>query len=160
MSVWTTARIEPVNNVKTAITQMIGCQSSRNVGNVEKKTRNSPAKPAALAAAAMKQVAGLGAPWHAPGVHVGNGAAATLKPRPTISNAMPASSTPLDVMMFSARKRAISARLVDPVAPEVRATPYRNSADENSPSTKYFMAASPDSARRRWNPAITYNAID
>ena len=40
----------------------------------------------------MNAVTGVGAPWYTSGVHMWNGAAATLKPSPTSRNAKPATS--------------------------------------------------------------------
>ena len=37
----------------------------------------------------MNAVTGVGAPWYTSGVHMWNGAAATLKPSPTSRNAKP-----------------------------------------------------------------------
>ena len=41
----------------------MGCQSSRRVPKAAKKIRSRAANPAALAAAAMKPVTGVGEPW-------------------------------------------------------------------------------------------------
>ena len=51
-------------------------------------------------------------------------------------------------------------REVVPVAPYTNATPYRNTADENAPSTKYLIPASCDARRRRSNAARTYSGIE
>ena len=59
----TMASTEPTTRVSTASTHTIGRQSDEWVANVEKNTRNSAAKPAALEADAMKAVTGDGAPW-------------------------------------------------------------------------------------------------
>ncbi len=45
------------------MTSTAGSQSLRSTEKLEKKTRSRPAKPPALATAAMKAVAGDGAPW-------------------------------------------------------------------------------------------------
>ncbi len=75
------------------------------------------AKAPALATAAMNPVTGDGAPWYTSGVHMWNGTAATLKAKPTIRSARPASRRPLVSTTFLDRKSAIWVRLVDPVAP-------------------------------------------
>ena len=63
--------------------------------------RRSAANPAALVADAMNAVIGVGAPWYTSGVHVWNGTAATLKPRPTSSSTIPATSVPVSNRVFS-----------------------------------------------------------
>ena len=103
MSFWTTASTEPTSMVSTASAHTIGFQSSWAVVNVVLNTRNSPANPAALAVAAMNAVAGVGDPWNTSGVQVWNGTAATLKPSPTSSSAMPARNTPVNGLTFCAR---------------------------------------------------------
>src|SRR5213080_1536337 len=103
MSLCTRARIEPTSSVSTATTHTTGFHWSRRLGKVARKMRSSAANPAALAAAAMNPVAGVGEPWYTSGVHVWNGTAATLKPSPTRRSAMPARSTPLLVTTFLAR---------------------------------------------------------
>ena len=75
------------------------------------------AKAPALATAAMKPVTGEGAPWYTSGVHMWNGTAATLKAKPTIIRARPASSRPLVRTTFLDRKSEIWVRFVEPVAP-------------------------------------------
>src|SRR5436853_1672340 len=136
--VCTTASTEPTRRLRTASAHTIGRQSVDLGPNVEKKIRSSAANPAALAAAAMKPVTGVGEPWYTSGVHMWNGTAATLKPRPTISSAIPPSITPV-VSGRSRMKAEMMPKLVEPVAPYVSATPYRKNADENAPSTKYLI---------------------
>ena len=58
-------------------------------------TRNSAAKAAAFTPVAMNAVTGVGAPSYTSGAHMWKGTAATLNPKPTISNANPASSITL-----------------------------------------------------------------
>ena len=91
--VCTTASTEPTTSDSTASTQMTGRQSSRWNGSAITSTRSIAANAAALPADAMNAVTGDGAPWYTSGVHTWNGAAATLNPRPTISRAMPASTS-------------------------------------------------------------------
>ena len=63
MSRCTRPSTAPVTSVRIATAHKIGCQSNASVWNEEKKTRNNAAKPPTLAIAAMKPVAGVGAPW-------------------------------------------------------------------------------------------------
>ena len=63
-------------------------RTSRRRRAAARRTRR-PSSPTA-----MNAVTGVGEPWYTSGVHMWNGAAATLKPRPTSRNAMPSSSTP------------------------------------------------------------------
>ena len=86
-----------------ATTNRIGFQSTARVPNDEKNTRSSAANPPTLAIAAIKPVAGVGAPWYTSGVHMWNGTAAILKPKPTSSRARPASRRPFEVSTFVAR---------------------------------------------------------
>src|SRR4051794_14405703 len=158
-SVCTTASTEPTSIVATASAYTYGFQSSWYAPNVTTNTRSNPAKPAAFTADAMNPTTGVGAPWYTRGVHEWNGTAATLNPKPTRSNPNPASSSadgavgmfeifgPL--VMTTRPNWAMRVRFVEPVAPYTRAMPYRKKADENAPSTKYFMPASCDSVRRR-----------
>jgi hypothetical protein len=108
----------------------------------------------------MYPVIGVGAPSYTSGVHMWNGAAATLKPNPTRSSAIPASSIGLSPRRYFATVAPIVARFVDPVAPYVNAMPYKRNAVENAPSRKYLIAASAERALRRLSPASTYTAID
>ncbi len=66
---------------------------------------------------AMYPLTGDGEPWYTSGTQVWNGTAPTLKPKPTIMNAMPASSSPFWVITTSDRNVWILTRFVDPVAP-------------------------------------------
>ena len=79
--------------------------------------RRKAAKPATLVADDMNAVTGLGAPWYTSGVHMWNGTAEILKPSPTMSSAMPASSVPFSNSVFSRRKSAIPVSDVEPVPP-------------------------------------------
>src|SRR5580658_4951947 len=60
MSRWTRATVAPRTRVSRAMTHTTGCQSTRRVPKDVTKTRNSAAKPPALAMAAMNPVTGLG----------------------------------------------------------------------------------------------------
>ena len=65
----------------------------------------------------MNPVMGVGAPWYTSGVHVWKGTAATLNPRPTRSNAKPATSVPVSKSVLFARNVAMPVSDVVPVAP-------------------------------------------
>src|SRR4051812_12053808 len=99
----------------------------------------------------MNATTGVGAPWYTSGVHEWNGTAATLNPNPTSRRANPASSIG-DACVVSVNGAtfpttvtwpnwAMRVRFVDPVDPYTSAMPYKKKADENAPSTKYFMPA-------------------
>ena len=53
------------------------------------KTRKNATKAAAFTAADIKAVTGAGAPSYTSGVHMWNGTAETLKPKPMVKNAIP-----------------------------------------------------------------------
>src|SRR5580658_1840783 len=131
----------------TQITQKMACTLITNT------TRNRTAKAAALGAVDIKPTIGAGAPSYTSGVQIRNGAAATLNPRPTNINATatnasngigPAPNVPLIWSIF-----------VEPVAPNINATPYRKNAVANEPSRKYFNEDSALDAACRQNPAST-----
>ena len=93
-SVCTIAAMLPTSSDSTASTNTIGRQSTLYSANEPTNTRRIAANAAAFVADAMNAVTGVGDPWYTSGVHMWNGAAATLKPSPTSRNAMPSSSTP------------------------------------------------------------------
>ena len=150
-SVCTTARTEPTTRVNTARTTTTGRQSSDRLDNATVNTRKSATKAAVLPTEPMSAVTGVGAPWYTSAVQVWNGTSDTLKPKPTSSNAIPASNIadepPRTVSLE--RLAAIFSTLVEPVAPNTNATPYRKKADAKPPSTKYFRPASPLAERPR-----------
>ena len=82
-------------------------------------TRSSAAKAATLPAEAMNAVTGVGAPWYTSGVQTWNGAAAILKPRPTISRATPARTrvSLRSTGMVVASVSTMRLMLVEPTAP-------------------------------------------
>src|ERR687898_395991 len=159
-SFWTTAATLPTTSDAIASAPTAGRQSFRNSGNDTWNTRTRAANPATLVADDMNAVTGVGAPWYTSGVHMWNGTAATLNPRPTRSSPRPMSSTPSSSSVLAARKREMPVSEVVPVAPYTSATPYRNTADEKAPSTKYLIPASWDARRRRSNAASTYSGIE
>src|SRR5579863_4342332 len=125
---------------------------------ITKTTRNKTANVAALGAVDMNPTIGAGAPSYTSGVQMWNGAAATLNPSPTNMNATatnasngtgPAWSVPLIWLIF-----------VDPVAPNISATPYKKNAVANEPSRKYFSEDSALAASCRRKPASTYEEME
>src|SRR2546421_2310654 len=141
-SFWTMATTLPTASDSMARAPIAGRQSSLNNGNATVNTRSNAANPATLVADDMNAVTGVGAPWYTSGVHMWNGTAATLNPRPTSSSAIATISTPSCSSVVVARNWAMPVRFVVPVAPYASAIPYRNTADENEPSTKYLRPAS------------------
>ena len=65
----------------------------------------------------MKAVIGVGAPSYTSGAHMWNGAAATLKPKPTTSSAMPMRKIEPCSTAGNAACAAMPAKIVVPVAP-------------------------------------------
>ena len=120
---------------------------------ITKTMRNNTANAAAFGAVDIKPTIGAGAPSYTSGVHTWNGAAATLNPKPTniIATATNASNGigPLCKLLL------IWSIFVDPVAPNINATPYRKNAVANDPSKKYFSEASALAASCRRNPVST-----
>jgi hypothetical protein len=85
--------------------------------------RSSAANAATFVADAMNAVTGVGAPWYTSGVHMWNGTAATLNPRPTSSSTIPISSVPGSKSVLARRKTSMPVSDVDPVAPYTSAMP-------------------------------------
>jgi len=88
----------------------------REVGRPPEKTRTIIAKAAAFVPTDMKAVTGMGAPWYTSGVHMWNGAADTLKAKPTPISTMPSISNG-SVRLAEARRVAMSGITVVPAAP-------------------------------------------
>ena len=117
--VCTTARNDPTSSDSRASTQIDRAPVVAVERQRDTSTRSIAANAAALPADAMNAVTGDGEPWYTSGTHTWNGAAATLKPSPTISRAMPASAS---VFGFSISTvvciaTTISEMFVEPVAP-------------------------------------------
>src|SRR5207302_10311661 len=125
---------------------------------MENTTRNRTANAAAFGAVDIKPTTGAGAPSYTSGVQTWNGAAATLNPSPTNISAIEV-YTSISGRLASSRWLMMS-MLVDPVAPNIRATPYRKNAVANDPSRKYLMEDSALVATRRRNPARMYVEIE
>src|SRR6185503_4030981 len=81
----------PTIIVAMASPVMTGSHIGQLYGNASSHTRMNAANAAAFTVAAMYAVIGDGAPSYTSGAHMWNGTVATLKPNPTIRNAMPAS---------------------------------------------------------------------
>src|SRR4051794_18535716 len=96
---WRTAVMLPTVIVIAAITTIGLAQPSVPNGTTSPpsaipNTRIIAATAAALTAAAMKPVTGVGAPSYASGAHMWNGTAATLKPNAITSKNPPATTSP------------------------------------------------------------------
>src|SRR6185437_5400178 len=127
--------------------QMSGNQPEEVVAN---RTRSKTAKAAALGPVDISATIGAGAPSYTSGVQIWKGAAATLNPRPTIMSAVAAIANSPELLPSAG---PIFKMLVEPVAPNMRAMPYRKNAVANDPSRKYLMADSALPALRRRYPA-------
>src|SRR5262249_16219363 len=117
-----------------------------------KMIRSSTANTAAFGAVDIRPTIGAGAPSYTSGVHTWNGAEATLKPSPTNISAI---ATYARMGAPERRVWRITRILVEPVAPNMRATPYRKNAVANEPSRKYLIEDSALAASRSRNPAST-----
>src|SRR4030081_1754624 len=113
---------------------------------VENNTRSKTANAAALGPVDINATIGAGAPSYTSGVQIWKGAAATLKPSPTIISAVAAMASSPGLLP---RAGPILRMLVDPVAPNIKATPYKKNAVAKEPSRKYLMADSALPALRR-----------
>ena len=92
------------------------CHSGLRWGSPPAKTRTIIAKAAALVPTDMNAVTGMGAPWYTSGVHMWNGAADTLKAKPTPIRTMPSTSSGLPAA-DDVRRVAMSGMSVVPDAP-------------------------------------------
>src|SRR3989442_7052461 len=86
---WAMARTLPTITVTAARAHTTGVQSHVSGWNATSRTRMRAKNAATLVAADMNAVTGAGAPWYTSGVHMWNGTAATLNPKPTATNADP-----------------------------------------------------------------------
>ena len=77
-----------------------GASRRGTAGTTPRRRAAGRRTPATLVADDMNAVTGVGAPWYTSGVHMWNGTAATLNPRPTSSSARPSSSTPSSRSVF------------------------------------------------------------
>src|SRR6185503_4097259 len=117
---WRTAVMLPTVIVMAAITTTGLAQPSVPYGNTSPpsatpNTRIIAATAAALTAAAMNAVTGVGAPSYASGAHMWNGTAATLKPNATTIRNTPATISAGFAVVSSGP--CIAYRLVVPAAP-------------------------------------------
>src|SRR5262244_1445591 len=104
----------------------IQMSQNHSVWVVANSMRRSTAKAAALGPVDINATTGAGAPSYTSGVHTWNGAAATLKPRPTIINAVAMNTRTLGwpvVFVCSASMLGMASTFVVPVAPNTNATP-------------------------------------
>src|SRR5579863_2734448 len=116
-----------------------------------KTTRSKTAKAAAFGAVDINPTTGAGAPSYTSGLQMWKGAAETLNPKPTNIKDM-ATNTRSSTGPAGSFCAMIS-MLVDPVAPNMSATPYRKKAVAKEPSKKYLSEASLLEASLRRNPA-------
>src|SRR5512143_3615257 len=117
-------------------------------------TRHASANDAIFGTEPMNNVTGVGAPWYTSGNHVWNGTAPNLNATPTTMNAS-ASSTGIDKGAVATRAASTSSCSV-PVMPYSSEMPYSSVPDAIAPSTKYFIAASADTAESRLNATSVY----
>src|SRR5215213_279211 len=89
---WRSAAMFPTASDTHAITAIATRHRSSFPGKAVTSTRYVTASAAIFVADAMNAVTGVGAPWYASGVHMWNGAAETLKPRPVMIIASPTTS--------------------------------------------------------------------
>ncbi len=120
---WASATRFPTTMVTTASHQITCSQMRWMPPNASSSTRTRAANAAALTAVAMNPVTGVGAPSYTSGVHMWNGTAATLKPKPISSRAMPPSSIGCTCRFSATIWPAIIGSLVEPVAPYSSAMP-------------------------------------
>src|SRR6478736_8746575 len=92
-------------------------------GNAVVMTRNVRRSAATFVADDIQAVTGVGAPSYTSGVHMWNGAADILKPRPAMRSAMPTTSSELPVSPCVAVAEAIPLNETVPVAPYTSAEP-------------------------------------
>jgi len=79
----------PINKVSTVIAMSVGIQKSDSEAKQVENKRKNAAKPAVLTTVDMKAVISVGEPSYTSGVQKWNGAAPTLKQRPTIISITP-----------------------------------------------------------------------
>src|SRR5258708_4815655 len=118
---------------------------------ITKTIRNSTANAAALGPVDINPTIGAGAPSYTSGVQIWNGAAAILNPMPI--NISATATYTSGAIGPEARACVIASMFVEPVAPNIIATPYRKNAVANDPSRKYLSDDSLLAASRRRKPA-------
>src|SRR5664279_2162197 len=93
MSVWVIPMTEPMTMEAAAMMATTGCHVQVIGCSAEKHTRSIAANEATLVQEAMNAVTGVGAPWYTSGVHRWNGPTDALNSSPTMTNAIPPSSS-------------------------------------------------------------------
>src|SRR5438046_10584711 len=106
--------------VTAAKTTTKGFQSHVNGLNATMNTRRNAPNAATFVPALMNAVTHVGAPWYASGVHMWNGTAATLKPKPVARRPAAPSPSATDPVGPDS-ERAMAPRFVVPVAAEAEA---------------------------------------
>ena len=112
-SLCTSAARLPIASEAHASTAIAIRQTSSCAGNAVTSTRYVTTSAAAFVAADMNAVTDVGAPWYTSGVHMWNGAAEALKPKPAITIARPAKSSVSSASVAA----AIAEKPSSPVAP-------------------------------------------
>src|SRR5215469_5574206 len=106
------------STIETIDTKMIRLDHLSYVElNTPVKTRMNAAKAATFVATLMKVVTFVGEPWYTSGDQKWNGAAVTLKAKPTIMRATPTSRRGSLPTLAAVRVFSMSTRLVCPVSP-------------------------------------------
>src|SRR5450759_3332559 len=108
----------------------------------------------------MKAVIGVGAPSYTSGVHMWNGTAAILKPKPTSTrtSATMTGSVCCAATNFDSPAET-PAKVVWPVKPNSKLKPYNMIVEVNAPNKKYFIPASVEGRVSRMKPASMYKQI-
>ena len=117
MSVWAIARTLPTTTLAAAIHQITGAQSQASALNDTSSTRIRAPNAAIFVAADMNAVIGIGAPSYTSGVHMWNGTALTLNPKPIARKPNATSASARSPVAAPESACAIAAMLVVPVAP-------------------------------------------
>src|ERR1700730_4643713 len=109
----------PAIIVAAATAHRIGPQSPRSGSNADRNTRANAANAAAFTPADMNPVTAGGAPSYASGVHMWNGTADTLNPKPTSRNPTARSCIGVGALDWAAIRLPMRSRRVVPVRPYV-----------------------------------------
>ena len=110
------AKLPTASEAQTS-TATVTVQRCSSAGNAVISTRSITASAAVFVAADMNPVTGVGAPSYTSGVHMWNGAAEVLKPKPTSSIASPPTSSASPLRCCVAVAAAICSKPIVPVAP-------------------------------------------
>src|SRR5579862_688591 len=153
---WTSAAMLPHARDAHASPAIVHRHSSWSCGNVTERTRYATTSAAIFVADAMNDVTGVGAPWYASGLHMWNGAADDLNPRPAMIIASPTRN----IGSCACPAAAMRSKLSCPVLPYTRAEPNSSVADPTAPTTRYLSPASSEPIRSMSIAVSTYSAIE